>query len=342
MLAVLMAGLLAGCGGSDDTGGAPVSPAPAAAAAPSDPAGQPQVQRTILLDPGHNGGNASHASEINKKVPDGRGGTKPCNTVGTATDNGFPEHTFNLYVAEDVRDMLKASGVNVIMTRDDNDNGVGPCVDERGEMAQKVNADAMISIHADGAPAQDHGFHIAYSKPALNAAQGDPSISLATAVRNGLTDQMLSPANYAGKNGLIGRGDLAGLNLSKRPSILVECGNMKNAQDSINMTSDAGQARIAQGIGLGILKWLSQNPPSSLALAEATPLHSSSNASTSSSTTGTSKASTAKKHATSSTRPTHATTGSTGSTGSTTRSTTHRPAARSTATPSTTTATPDG
>jgi N-acetylmuramoyl-L-alanine amidase len=293
-LAVLLASPLAACGGSDAE--------PASAASVSAPAAPPGPQRVVLLDPGHNSGNATHLAEINKQVRDGRGGTKPCNTVGTATagspadnsDNSddssgsdsvnyISEHTFNWDVADDLRELLESNGIKVIMTRagdptnprNEAPDGVGPCVDARGEMAAQVNADLEVSIHADGAPAADHGFHVIYSKPTLNTAQGEPSISLATAIRNGMTDQQLTPANYVGKKGLIGRNDLAGLNLATRPSVLIECGNMKNPQDSINMRSDAGQARIAQGIGTGIMNWLAQNPPGSLALAQASPLQSS-------------------------------------------------------------------
>jgi N-acetylmuramoyl-L-alanine amidase len=287
-LAVLVTCLLAGCGG-----GSPVDSTPAAASvsAPGAPSG---VKRVVLLDPGHNGGNAAHLAEINKKVPDGRGDTKPCNAVGTSTTDGFPEHQFNWDVADELRDLLQSNGVTVVLTHDDSDGGVGPCVDVRGKMAAKVNADAVISIHADGAPAADRGFHVIYSKPALNTAQGAPSIALATAIRDGMSNQMLPTSNYVGKNGLIGRSDLAGLNLAKRPAILIECGNMKNSQDAINMKSGAGQARIAQGIATGVLNWLARNPPGSLALAEATPLRSTSPASS------TSTSATAKKHSASS------------------------------------------
>ncbi|MGH3920544.1 MAG: hypothetical protein ACRDSG_16145, partial [Pseudonocardiaceae bacterium] len=65
---------------------ATTSPDPAP---PTTPAGI-----TVVLDPGHNGANASHPAEINRPVPNGRGGTKPCNTTGTATNRGYPEHAF--------------------------------------------------------------------------------------------------------------------------------------------------------------------------------------------------------------------------------------------------------
>ena len=46
----------------------------------------------VFLDPGHNG---VYDSSINRQVQNGRGGTKQCNTTGTATNDGYSEHAFN-------------------------------------------------------------------------------------------------------------------------------------------------------------------------------------------------------------------------------------------------------
>jgi len=269
-LTVLLAALLAGCGGE------PVSPAATASvsdsssadsAAPAAPA--PKIKRTVLLDPGHNGGNATHPAEINKKVPDGRGGTKPCNTTGTATDDGYPEHKFTWDVALRVGELLIANNVNVKLTRT-NDTGVGPCVNVRGEMAQRFNADAEISIHADGAPPSGKGFHVAYPRPALNGAQGAPSLALATALRDALRGAGLPESTYLGKAGLAPRADLAGLNTSKRPVALVECANMRNPDEAVTVSNPAGRQRYAQAITVAILAWLSHLPPGQDAAAAAT------------------------------------------------------------------------
>jgi N-acetylmuramoyl-L-alanine amidase len=268
LLAVL-AVLLAGCGGE------PVQPAPTASvtnpsaadsAAPAAPAA-PAVKRTVLLDPGHNGGNATHPAEINKKVPDGRGGTKPCNTTGTSTDAGYPEHKFNWDVALRVGELLLANGVNAKLTRTD-DVGVGPCVDVRGEMAAKMNVDAEVSIHADGAEPAGYGFHVAYPRPALNTAQGAPSLALATALRDALHGSGLPESTYLGKSGLLPRSDLAGLNTSKRPIALVECANMRNAKEAVTLSNPVGRARYAQAITVGILAWLATLPPVNSAAAK--------------------------------------------------------------------------
>jgi len=64
--------------------------------------------RIVFLDPGHNGANDA---SINRQVPTGRGGTKECQTSGTTTDNGFPEHTFNWEVVLLIRQELTQLGV---------------------------------------------------------------------------------------------------------------------------------------------------------------------------------------------------------------------------------------
>lgn len=212
--------------------------------------------RVVVIDPGHNGGNATHAAEINRQVPAGRGRTKPCNTTGTATQTGYPEHAFAWDLAVRLRDILTARGVKVIMTRPDN-AGVGPCVDRRAAIGNESGAAAVVSLHADGSTAAGaHGFHLAYSSPPLNAAQGEPSLRLAREVRDKLVAAGFATSNYAGKDGLSARDDLAGLNLTERPTVLVECGNMRDAGEAATLSSAAGRQRYAEGIANGILGFL--------------------------------------------------------------------------------------
>jgi N-acetylmuramoyl-L-alanine amidase len=224
---------------------------PAANGKPAPPPG-----RVVVLDPGHNGGNAAHPEVINQPVPAGRGRTKPCNTTGTATNDGYTEHAFTWDVAVRVRDTLTARGVRVVMTRP-NDSGVGPCVNDRAAIGNRENAAAVVSIHADGSTtAGAHGFHVAYSAPALNAAQGEPSLRLARALRDGLRAAGLATSNYIGSAGLSPRDDLAGLNLSERPAVLVECGNMRDAAEAATLSSSAGRQRYAAAIADAILGYL--------------------------------------------------------------------------------------
>jgi N-acetylmuramoyl-L-alanine amidase len=225
-----------------------VSAAPAVATTSTRP-------RVVVLDPGHNGGNAGAPAAINRQVPDGRGGTKACNTTGTSTDAGYAEHAFTLDVAQRVEKRLVASGVRVELTRTD-DDGVGPCVDERGSAGERAGADAVVSIHADGAAPSGKGFHVAYSDPPLNAAQRGPARTLAADLRDGLAAAGFPRSTYIGRDGLSPRSDLAGLNLATRPTALVECANMRNAAEAAVVSSAAGRDRYAAAIAEGILRFL--------------------------------------------------------------------------------------
>jgi N-acetylmuramoyl-L-alanine amidase len=209
----------------------------------------------VFLDPGHNGANDA---SINRQVPNGRGGTKECQTSGTTTDNGYSEHSFNWEVTLRVRAMLTQLDVRTAMSRG-NDDALGPCVDERAAMANAAQPNAIVSIHADGGPASGRGFHVNYSAPPLNQAQAGPAVQLARTMRDQLQASGIAPANYIGSDGLYGRDDLAGLNLAQYPAVLVELGNMKNPADVALITTPEGRQKYATAVVNGIAAFLAQN-----------------------------------------------------------------------------------
>jgi N-acetylmuramoyl-L-alanine amidase len=220
---------------------------PTASGAPTSIAGM-----VVFIDPGHNG---SNDASITRQVPTGRGGTKDCQASGTSTNSGYQEHTFTWDTALRVRAALNALGVRTAMSRG-NDTGLGPCVDARAEAANSLRPNAILSIHADGGPASGRGFHVNYSAPPLNAAQAGPSVQYARIMRDQLQASGIPPANYIGQDGLYGRSDLAGLNLAQYPSILVECGNMKNPVDSGLMESADGRQKYADALVRGVAGFL--------------------------------------------------------------------------------------
>ncbi|MCI4674335.1 Rv3717 family N-acetylmuramoyl-L-alanine amidase [Candidatus Mycolicibacterium alkanivorans] len=224
---------------------------PIAHAAPSNIAGM-----IVFLDPGHNGANDA---SMTKQVPTGRGGTKDCQTSGTSTEDGFTEHTFNWDTVLLIRQALTQLGVRTAMSRG-NDDQVAACVDERAAMANSLQPNAIVSIHADGGPATGRGFHVNYSSPPLNQAQAGPSVRLARTMREQLLASGLPAANYIGSDGLYGRADLAGLNLAQYPAVLVELGNMKNPADSALMESPEGRQKYAEAVVRGIAAFLATQP----------------------------------------------------------------------------------
>lgn len=233
--------------------------AAAFAAAPAA-ASEPLAGRTIVLDPGHNGGNGRAPGAINRQVPIGQGQTKPCNTTGTATNSGYSEAAYTWDVAVRARRVLRKRGARVVLTRTDN-RSVGPCVDERARIANRARADATVSIHADGGPASGFGFHVI--EPARIAGLTDDiftrSHRLALDLRSAFRRRTGEPyANYIARDGLDRRSDLGGLRLADVPAVFIETGNMRNARDAGRMVRSSYRLTVARGIADGIERFLSR------------------------------------------------------------------------------------
>jgi len=209
--------------------------------------------KTIVLDPGHNGGKV-----LGYQVNVGNG-FKACDTSGTATDAGYTEHAFTWDVANRLKKLLAAQGAKVVLTRH-NDTGSGPCVTQRAAIGNNAHADAAISIHADGTETKSpHGFHVIEPKlvPGFNDGIIGPSKKLGTAVRDAYkAGTTISYSTYLGVDGVTVRDDLGGLNLSKVPKVFVETGNMKNPEDAAKLSTGKYRQRIAVALAAGLTNYL--------------------------------------------------------------------------------------
>ncbi|MBO8184538.1 N-acetylmuramoyl-L-alanine amidase [Streptomyces spirodelae] len=226
------------------------------------PADAPLRGKVIVVDPGHNPHNRDQPGKISRLVDIGTG-KKECDTTGTSTNSGYAEAEFTLDLAHRVRTQLRERGATVKFTHD-GDEPYGPCVDERARKGNRAQADAAISLHADGAPSGSRGFHVILPA-SVHKGEADtrkivgPSRELGTEVRDAFreaTDE--PPANYLGDgNGLDTRGDLGGLNLSKVPKVFLECGNMRDPADAALLTSAKWREKAARGVTDGIAAFLS-------------------------------------------------------------------------------------
>jgi N-acetylmuramoyl-L-alanine amidase len=188
----------------------------------------------------------------------------PCNTTGTATGDGYPETDFTWAVATKLAADLRASGAKVVMTRESND-GVGPCIDERAKIINDAKADVAIDIHADGAAASERGYSLLIPVPSgTNDEVVQPSRRYARMLRTEMRKTGMPLASYPstssghrlGEGGFVERDDLAGLNLTTVPQVLLETGNMRNAQDARLLKSDRFQARVAAAIKRAMAAYL--------------------------------------------------------------------------------------
>jgi N-acetylmuramoyl-L-alanine amidase len=231
----LVAALLAAAGGGGDLSG-----------------------RTVVLDPGHNGRNGAHPERINRQVDIGHGMRKACDTAGAQTASGYTESRYNLAVAREVARILRRDGAEVILTRS-SDRGVGPCITRRAGIGNEAQADAAVSIHADGGPPGGRGFHVI--RPTRIEGLTDDiyveSRRLGRILRAAYRERTGLPrATYVGGNGLVARSDLGGLRLSDVPKVFIETANMRNATDASKIESVRFRKRIARGIADGLEQFL--------------------------------------------------------------------------------------
>ncbi len=217
--------------------------------------------KVVVVDPGHNPNNFQHTAEINRKVNIGTN-WKECDTTGTSTNDGYTEAEFTLDVAHRLRTLLQKQGATVKFTQD-GDRSWGPCVDERAEIGNKAHADAVVSIHADGASAGQRGFHVILpAKVNAGAANTGPIVTSSRALGERIAGSFVratgsAPSNYVGDGtGLVTRKDLGGLNLSTVPKVFIECGNMRDTKDAAQLTSGAWRQKAARGISEGIVSFL--------------------------------------------------------------------------------------
>jgi len=222
----------------------------------SGSASKPLAGKVVGIDPGHNGDNGADPAYINQIIWNGRE-SETCDTTGTQTASGYTEARYNFNVARYLRADLRAEGARVVMTRTNN-HGVGPCVNRRARIIDDAHANVAIDIHADGGPAWGRGFTVL--EPVADGPNDhviSASVRFGRDVRAALLQHTSMPeSNYYGSNGVQFRDDLAGLNLTTVPKVLIECGNMPNATDASLLTSPRFQRKLAATFEDAIVSFL--------------------------------------------------------------------------------------
>lgn len=250
---------------ADGTSGATAVPTYVASPTTATGAGSPSASAratttlagaTIVIDPGHNGG--ASAAFNNRQVPAGNGRMKACNTSGTSIPGGASEHSVNFRLATELGRQLRAAGARVVFTRT-TDDGAGPCVNDRAAVGNRARADAVVSVHADGSDsASARGFHVIRSMtmvggPRIEAA----SERLAQAVVTTFEGTGMPRSTYlGGGTAITPRDDIAGLNLSRVPAVMLEAGNLQHPSDAQLLTDPAFVRTQARALVAALKTWL--------------------------------------------------------------------------------------
>lgn len=216
---------------------------------------KPLAGITIALDPGHQLGNSNPAFRSKLAKTRFNGTTvKGCNTTGTATNGGYPEATFVWNVSQFVKKRLQRLGAKVRLTRKVNSyDRWGPCVWKRGKFGARVDADLLLSVHADGAAPSARGFFVIV--PAVVPGWTDDIAGVSRRYGQRMIDGMAAagatPANYISGQMLVWD-NITTLNFSDVPAVLVEVGNMRNSSEAAFMVTTKGQRAHAKWLVAGV------------------------------------------------------------------------------------------
>lgn len=213
--------------------------------APTQPPTEAPRKKLIVIDAGHQA-KANYdkeplgpgAAELKTKVSSG--------TQGVAT--GLEEYRLNLMVAEKLRQILEDRGYETVMIRTTHDVNISNA--ERAQIANELQADAFIRIHANGSdnPQTNGILTICQTKNnPYNSQLYDASYLLSQQVLDEMAEATGAKRLYVWETDT-----MSGINWCQIPVTIVEMGFMSNEAEDRNMATDAYQTLLAQGIANGI------------------------------------------------------------------------------------------
>ncbi|MFC5529578.1 N-acetylmuramoyl-L-alanine amidase family protein [Cohnella yongneupensis] len=158
-----------------------------------------------------------------------------------------PEYKLNLEVALKLEKALKPD-YKVVMVRRTNE--VDLSNKERAELCNKVKADVMIRLHADGSTDRAvTGMTFFY--PSANNTYTKSIAGSSREIAETVAKQVLKSTG-AKSRGVKARGDLTGFNWLTVPSVLIEMGFMTNIAEDKLLSDAAYQDKIVAGIKAGL------------------------------------------------------------------------------------------
>lgn len=189
-----------------------------------------RMDKLIILDPGH-GGSSPGA------VP---------NLASYEQEYASREAVLNMQIVQKIKNKLADSGIQVVLTRNGDDT---VSLEERAELANKLEAELFISIHHDASTSTSGRGTSAYyssNKPTTDIVK--QSEELARIINNGIVGLGLKSRGVVNNNFAVNR-------LSNMASVLVEVGFITNSDEFNMITKDSFQEQVADVIARAVIQF---------------------------------------------------------------------------------------
>ena len=208
--------------------------------------------KVIVIDPGHQG------KQNSEKEPVGPGASETKAKVSSGTSgvsSGVPENQLTLAISVKLEKKLEELGYTAVILRRSADINISNM--ERAMIANVVEADAFIRIHADGSANPDANGSMTIICTKDNkydvAKHYEESRKLAELVLDEYTDATGIKANRIMESDVY-----SGINWCTVPVTILEMGFMTNPEEDKKMQDEKMQDKMVEGIASGLTNYLEE------------------------------------------------------------------------------------